>query len=251
MATVSGTVFRYGSDERIASATVKAIASDASIIQILSDDDGDFVFTNLIPGKWSIVALHEDSFPNSPVILEIMADVSKVNIKSQRLAGEADNNAGQKFFNWLLVGLGCLVVVYIVLHLIFPLRVAGSSLSFAQWEKDPWRLVEIILWGLGGILVNKIIICSWYLRSQKFYREGIVMNIAHLVSTPLLVLVAVILLSLATFKVTLAGGSEVTLDLSNMPILIAVSFLLGTSPWPLWNLIERSAKGIAGGQSGK
>ena len=77
------------------------------------------------------------------------------------------------------------------------------------------------------------------------------MHIAHLVSTPLLVLVAVILLSLATLKVTLAGGSEVTLDLSNMPILIAVSFLLGSSPWPLWNLIERSAKSITGSRTEK
>lgn len=246
MASVSGTVLRYGSAERIVSAIVKAIASDGTITQTVTDDDGDFIFTNLNPGKWSFVALHEDSFPNSPLVLDIMADVDKIQIKLQRLAGEDDQAAGQKFFTWLLVALGGLMVVYIVLHLIFPLRVVGSPLSFAQWDKDPWRFLEIIMWGLGGILVNKIITSGWYLRSQKFYREGIVMHIAHLVSTPLLVLVAVILLSLATFKITLAGGSEVTLDLSNFPILIAVSFLLGSSPWPLWNLIEQSARSITG-----
>jgi len=246
MASVSGTVFRYGSAERIVSATVKAIGSDGTIIQTLSDDNGDFIFTNLNTGKWSIVALHEDSFPNPPVLLDVMADINKIQIKLQRLAGQEDFASGYKFFNWMLVAMGSLIVAYIVLHLIFPLRVVGSPLSFAQWDSDPWRLLEIFMWGLGGILVNKIITSGWYLRSQKFYREGIVMHIAHLVTTPFLVLVAVILLSLASLKITLTGGSEVTLDFSNYPILIAVSFLLGSSPWPLWNFIERSAKNITG-----
>jgi hypothetical protein len=251
MATVSGTVFRYGSAERIVGATVKAIASDKTITQTVTDDDGDFSFPNLNPGKWSIVALHEDSFPNPPLVMDIMADVDKIQINLQRLAGEDDKTAGQQFFNWLLIVLGGLIVLYIVLHLIFPLRVAGSPLSFAQWNKDPWRFLEIIMWGLGGILVNKIIISGLYLRNQKFYREGIIMHVAHLVTAPLLVLVAVILLSLATLKITLTGGSEVTIDLSNLPVLMAVSFLLGTSPWPLWNFIERSGKSLTGGQSEK
>ena len=42
-------------------------------------------------------------------------------------------------------------------------------------------------------------------------------------------------------KVALTKKGEVILDLSNMPILIAVSFLLGSSHRPLWNLIERSS----------
>jgi hypothetical protein len=246
MASLSGTVCRYGSSERIVNATVRATASDGTITQTVTDDDGDYTFPGLNPGKWSIVAMNQDSFPNSPLIMDLLKDEAHIDIKLQRLAGDIDNAAGQKFFFWLLGIFGGLIVVYIVLHLIFPLRVAGSPLSFAKWDKDPWRFLEIIMWGLGGVLVNKIINCGWFLRSQKFYREGIIMHIAHLVSTPLLVLVAVLLLSLATFKLTLSSGSEVTVDLSQFPILIAVSFLLGSSPWPLWNLIERSAKSITG-----
>ena len=97
------------------------------------------------------------------------------------------------------------------------------------------------------MLVNKIIVSGWYLRSHRFYREGIVMHIAHLVSTPLLVMVAVLLLSLATVKVTVAG-SEITLDISNPSTIVVVAFLLGTVSWPLWNFIEGSARRITGPQ---
>jgi len=246
MPSLSGTVYRYGSAERIVNATVRAAASDGTIVQTVTNDDGDYSFTGLNPGKWSIVAMNQDSFPNPPLVMDLMQDQQKIDLKLQRLAGEVDNAAGQKFFAWLLVAMGGLVVVYIVMHLIFPLRVVGSPLTFAQWDKDPWRFLEIIMWGLAGVLVNKIITTGWFTRSQKFYREGIIMHVAHLVTTPLLVLVAVLLLSLATLKLTLSSGSEVTLDLSQLPILIAVSFLLGSSPWPLWNLIERSAKNLTG-----
>jgi hypothetical protein len=246
MASISGTVFRYGSSERITNATVRATPDDGKMVQTTTDDDGDYTFPNLDPGRWSLVALSEDSFPNAPLVVNLSKDETGCDIKLQRLAGTADNAVGQKFFYWLLGLLGGVIVLYIVLHMIFPLRVAGSPLSFAQWDKDPWRFLEIIMWGLGGILVNKIITCGWYLRGQKFYREGVVLHVAHLVSTPLLVLIAVLLLSLATFKLTLSSGSEVTIDLSQMPILMAVSFLLGSSPWPLWNLIERSARNLTG-----
>jgi hypothetical protein len=246
MAAVSGTVYRYGSSERIQCATVKATASDGSITQTITDDDGDFTFPNLDPGKWSFVVLQEDSFPNQPVVMEILSDVSKVPFRLHRLAGQDDAASGRKFFGYLLIGLGGLAVLYIVLHLIFPLQVVGSPIRFALWDEAPWRSLEIILWGLAGVLVNKIITCSWYLRSQKFYREGVIMHIAHLAATPLLVYIAVLLLSMATINLTLAGGTNLTLDLNSLPILVAVSFLLGTSPWPLWNFIERSSMSIMG-----
>jgi hypothetical protein len=244
MATISGTVFRYDSAERIVNASVRATDKDGKIQQTLSDDDGEFSLSNLNTGTWSVQALHDECFPNQPIVMDIMTDKDKVNIKLQRLAGESDQTAGLLFFKWLLAGLGSLLVVYIFLHLIFPLWPAETPLHFVPWDKDPWRFLEIMLWGLGGILVNKIVTCGWYLRSQKFYREGIIMHIAHLAAAPLLVLVAVLLLSLVSLKVTLTGGSEVTIDLTELPILMAVSFLLGSSPWPLWNLIEKSAKGI-------
>ena len=89
-------------------------------------------------------------------------------------------------------------------------------------------------------------ITGWYLRSQRFYREGIVMHVAHVVVTPLLALVAVLLISLVTLSVTLAGSNELTLDLSDPRILVAVSFALGTTPWPLWRFVENAGKRIAG-----
>jgi hypothetical protein len=121
-----------------------------------------------------------------------------------------------------------------------------SEPEIAPWDQDPWRYLEVLFWALAGILVNKVIIVGWYLRNQRFYREGLVMHIAHLVSTPLLVLVAVLLLSLATLDITLSGGNQLTLDLSEPNIMIAVSFLLGTIPWPLWNFIEDTAERFAG-----
>lgn len=119
--------------------------------------------------------------------------------------------------------------------------------GFAVWNADPWRLLEIVLWGLAGVLVNKIIVSGWWLRSQRFYREGIVMHVAHLVTTPLLVLVAVLLLSLASLKIS-AAGSEITLDISSPSTMVVVAFLLGTVSWPLWDFIEGTARRITGPQ---
>ncbi len=84
--------------------------------------------------------------------------------------------------------------------------------------------------GLAGILVNKIILISWYLRSRRFYTEGIIMHIAHLVTTPLLVLVAVLILSLVTLHITLTNGNEMTINLSDPNIMVAFAFIIGTSP---------------------
>jgi hypothetical protein len=99
---------------------------------------------------------------------------------------------------------------------------------------------------MAGILVNKIFLTGWYLRRKTFYEEGIVMHVAHLVTTPLMVLVAVFILSLVTLQVSITTGSALTLDLSDPRIMAAVAFLLGVAPWPLWNFIESTAKRIAG-----
>jgi len=122
----------------------------------------------------------------------------------------------------------------------------ASHESAGIWDQGAWRFLEVILWGLAGVLVHKIITIAWWLRSSRFYREGIVMHVAHILTTPLLVLVAVLLLSLATLSITLAGGNQLTIDLSDPRILAAVSFLLGSSPWPLWDFIEGTAKRITG-----
>lgn len=121
-----------------------------------------------------------------------------------------------------------------------------SDPRVGPWGEDPLRFLEVLFWALAGILVNKIIVVGWYLRSQRFYREGLVMHIAHLVSTPVLVLVAVLLLSVVTLEITLAGGNQLSVDLSEPTMMVAVSFLLGTIPWPLWNFIEETAERFTG-----
>jgi hypothetical protein len=117
------------------------------------------------------------------------------------------------------------------------------------WDRDPLRIIEVLLWGLAGILVNKIITTGWWLRRRTFYQEGIIMHVAHVIATPVMVLVVVFLLSLVTLKLTLAGGNELALDLSDPRVMVGVSFLLGTIPWPLWDFIEDTAKRFPGGIS--
>ena len=117
---------------------------------------------------------------------------------------------------------------------------------FQFWGDVPLRFLEIILWGLAGILVSKLIQVGWYLRRRSFYSQGIVMHVSHIAATPLLVLVSVLILSLVTLKATLAGGNEVNLDLSDPNIMVAFAFIIGTSPWPLWRFIENSARRFTG-----
>jgi hypothetical protein len=123
-----------------------------------------------------------------------------------------------------------------------------SPLGFVIWSREPLRFLEVFLWGLAGVLVNKIITVGWYLRNQRFYREGIVMHIANIATAPLLALVTLFLLSLVTLQVTLAGSNEVTVDLSDPHLLAAVSFLLGSQPWSLWDFLGETARRFTGRQ---
>lgn len=117
---------------------------------------------------------------------------------------------------------------------------------FSFWTEDPLRMLEIMMWGFAGILVTKIIQVGWYLRKQTYQSRGFWMHLSHLVTTPLLVLVSVLLLSLVTLQFTLAGNNEVTIDLSDPRLMVAFAFVIGTSPWPLWNFIENTAKRFTG-----
>lgn len=117
---------------------------------------------------------------------------------------------------------------------------------FTIWTDDPLRMIEILMWAFAGILVTKIIQVGWYLRKQTYQSRGFWMHLAHLVSTPLLVLVTVLLLSLVTLQLTLAGNNEVTIDLSDPRLMVAFAFIIGTSPWPLWNFIENTARKFTG-----
>jgi hypothetical protein len=127
-------------------------------------------------------------------------------------------------------------------HLLF----FNTSKGFEIWSTDPLRYLEILLWALAGILVSKIVTTGWYLRSHRFYREGILMHIAHIVATPILALVTVLLLSQVTLTFTLANSNIITIDLSVPTIMVAFAFIIGTSPWPLWNFILNTAKRFTG-----
>jgi len=245
MPNISGTIYRYGSDERVQYATVKAWSKDKPVQHANSDDDGDFSFSRLNPGKWTLVAMEENSLPSQRIEFDLMEDITNLRIDLQRLAGSDDENAGRSFFTGVLISLGVLVVGYILLHLFVHPTGATSGDSFI-WTGGPWRFLEIFMWSLAGILVHKIITAGWYLRTQRFYREGMLMHIAHIATTPLLVLVAVVILSLATLTLTLANDNQISLDLSDPNIMIAIAFLLGTSPWPLWRFIEDTAKRVTG-----
>ena len=242
MPKLSGTVYRYGSDERVHYASIKALSKGSVPVYATADDDGDFEFPKLSSGKWTLVAMDENSLPGKKMEIQLDKDLTKVKIELQRLASTPDSKIGNTFFYVLLGILGVLVILYIVFHIFLTPKGASSKDTFI-WHKGSWWYLELVLWSTAGILVNKIINVGWYLRSNRFYKEGLVMHIAHLVTTPLLVLVTVIILSLAQVTLTIMEN-EVTLNLSNPDILIAVTFLLGTSPWPLWNFVQGTADKI-------
>jgi hypothetical protein len=245
MPKLSGTIYRYGSEERIQYATVKAWSKGKKPTHTFADDDGDFNFDDLEPGKWTILALDENSLPGDRFEVELIEDRTGIKVELQRLAETLDLKKGRNFFIGLLASLGVLVVVYVLLHGFIKIGTDPQAETFI-WTEGAWRFLELFMWSLAGILVNKIINIGWYLRSGRFYREGMMIHIAHLATTPLLVLVAVVILSLASLTLSLANNNEITLDLSDPNIMIAIAFLLGTSPWPLWRFIEDTAKRVTG-----
>ncbi|MGE5123178.1 MAG: hypothetical protein ACM3H7_01565 [Acidobacteriaceae bacterium] len=243
MPTLSGTIYHSRTKERIPGALVKATSGEKQYELQNADDNGNFRF-DLTSGQWSVIAFDNDSFPSDLKSVDLMEDKSDFDIYLARLAGENDAKRGRAFF-WVLVGLLiALLIIYVIAHIFLP---SGKPGSFQFWLDYPLRYVEILLWGLGGILVNKLIMVSWWIRNQRFYREGILMHISHLLVTPLMVLVVALLLSLVGFNITLADNS-LTLDLAKPELLISFSFILGTIPWSLWSLIENTGRRFAEGK---
>lgn len=89
------------------------------------------------------------------------------------------------------------------------------------------------------------------LRWGRFYRELIVLEIAGMVTIPLLALVFVWLLSLVTLEVTFVGGTSLVVDLSNPQLLAAVSFLIGSQPWAVWRILQQTAGQITGREASR
>ena len=241
MAIASGAVYRSGGKERVPYATIKAYKGGQTIYAT-AGDGGEFTRDIPEPGKWTFVAFEKGSFASNPLEIDMDQNREDIKIYLDRIAETVDDKAGRTFF-WILLGIfGGLIILYLVTHLFL----LGAGQGFKIWSEDPLRYLEILLWGLAGILVSKIFTTGWYLRSHRFYREGILMHIAHIVATPLLVLVTVLLLSQVTLKFTLANSNEITIDLSVPALMIAFAFIIGTSPWPLWNFILNTARRFTG-----
>ena len=101
------------------------------------------------------------------------------------------------------------------------------------WSAWPWLLVELWSWGLFGVLMTKIIRVGWYLRSSSYQANGTWMHISHVVATPFLAMVTVLLLSFLKIE----GESQTIVDLGNPLFMVITAFLLSTNPWGLWDLV--------------
>ncbi len=240
MAQVSGIVYRSGTKEGIPHATIKASKGETNIYAT-TDENGEFSFEIPDAGTWDLVALEKNSFTSEPLQLNMDKDQTEIKIYLDRISETQDEKAGVTFF-WTMLGIFlALIVVYLVSHLLIT-----PGQGFVIWSQDPLRYLEIILWGLAGIVVSKIVSTGFYLRWHRFYREGILMSIAHVIVTPIIVLIVVLLLAQVQLKFTLANSNDITLDLSIPTVMVAFAFIIGTSPWPLWKFIQDTAKRFTG-----
>jgi hypothetical protein len=114
------------------------------------------------------------------------------------------------------------------------------------WTRESFRYLEVFFWGLAGILVALLLATGSYMRWRRFYREGIWQHVAQLVTIPLLALVAVLLLSQVSLRLTLASSTGLQIDLSNPALLAAVAFLIGVQPWNTWDFIREIAGQVTG-----
>lgn len=247
MSKVSGTVYSEGTRSKLSGAVIKATSSQGVMLSVISDDRGNFTFDMLESGEWALLAMKEGYFTSKSQIFDLTADIKDLRFELALSMDKADEKAGRVFFYLLLGGLVALIAAYIVLHVVFPQISKGAKSSFL-WGDEPYRFLEVLFWGLAGVLVDKLMSIGYYLRRSTFYRSAILMHISHIISVPLLTLVVVFLLSLVTLSLTLAGNNEVKLDLSDPRILVAVSFILGSRPWGLRDFIQRTAEKITSDQ---
>jgi hypothetical protein len=120
------------------------------------------------------------------------------------------------------------------------------------WRQEPWEFVEVLMWGLAGVLVSLIITTGRYLFRQSFWPRGLYMHLSQIIGVPLMALVFVWLLSKTTLSLVVAGN-QVQLNLSEPRILAAVSFVIGSRPWILWGFITQTAETLlsVGGAGGE
>jgi len=168
MAKVSGTVFRSGGKERVSYATIKAYKAGKPNKYETTDDGGEFTLDLPDRGTWTIVAFEKGSFASNPQEVDMDHDQAEIKIYMDRIAETHDEKAGKLFF-WIMLGIfGLWIALYLVAHLV----IVDGGKGFRIWTEDPLRYLEIVLWGVAGILVSKIFTTGWYLRNQSFLPRG-------------------------------------------------------------------------------
>ena len=247
MIRVSGIVSSEGTRRKLPAVVIKATSAGGEVLSTTSDEDGNFAFREMESGEWTFLALKEGYLTSKSQKLDLAADKKDLRFELALAMEKGDEKAGRIFFYITLGGLIALIVTYIVLHLVFPATGKASQGSFL-WGTEPLRFVEVLFWGMAGVLVDKLMSIGWYLRRGTFYRSGILMHIAQIISVPLLVMVVVFLLSLATLSVTLTSGNAISLDLSDPRLLVAVAFIIGSRPWDMQNFIRKTSEKITRGQ---
>lgn len=243
MNIMSGTVCSEGTKSKLSGVIIKATSAEGKLLTTASDEQGNFTFDAVETGEWTLIAMKEGYFASKSQKFDLVADMKDLRFELALSMEKADERAGRIFFYLLLGGLVALITAYIVLHLVFPQINKGAQSSFL-WGDEPFRFLEVLFWGLAGVLVDKLMSIGYYLRRGTFYRSGILMHVSHLISVPLLSVVIVFLLSLVTLSLTLTSNNEITLDLSDPRVLVAVSFILGSRPWGMRDFIQRTAEKI-------
>jgi hypothetical protein len=105
------------------------------------------------------------------------------------------------------------------------------------WQKDPWRLVEILMWALAATIISLAISTGGYLYRRNFYWRAIPTRITLLVTIPIVAVVIAFVLSLVTISITVSGA-EFKLDMSNVTMSILVAVLIGLAPWKAWGFLN-------------
>ncbi|HEX9990126.1 MAG TPA: carboxypeptidase-like regulatory domain-containing protein [Chloroflexia bacterium] len=332
---IEGTVYEGRTKARIANSAVRASNEDGEVTIKLTDDDGDFKFTGLAPGTWTLTVLSDKYSNTKPVTVNLLdKNLGGISLYIREVVGTVNEQVGKRFLKFISALFGVLVISYVLLHIFFPppvkplshelttlvkqardeanktpsvsdnlaltntltlmkntletvvaedpklinapvqtiisntigqvqelikankkadavrqLESLEAQVSAPQprgffWVDEPWRFLEIALWGLAGVLVHLILSSGNYLRFKQFYEEGIYLHSAVLIVMPIIALVVVLLLALITINVTISGGNEVVLDLSDPRILAVVSFLIGSRPFESVKILNRAARFI-------
>lgn len=143
---VSGTVYWYGSDERVVGALVRATSDTGANEVAICDDDGDFRFSWLEPRKWTFVAMHDDGVPSKPEVENLVEDIPNLRFQLFRRMGTPDEKSGRRFFYVLVVALVLVSALYVGLHLAVPERsdllVTGFDDAVSKAWTDAGGVVE-------------------------------------------------------------------------------------------------------------